>query len=169
MILSFSDTEEVPTREDGERWPHLMVFGDTGYVADTAGEIIEIIDNDYRSDLSDLDALNELNAYCEAQAMNLQKDAVSRAISDRVLDMNDEDLLSLLLADKDVALVGEDGSALTYEGSIPLFVSAGVYETGEDEPLPLPEGEAVRVLNPATETQFLTSLAALGIIRYMRG
>lgn len=168
MTMSADGPElDIPEHPEGEPWVHILehggAHGDEITYADTAAEALAVLISGY-GDIPDDDIEEAEIARFEhaAQVASVvQAHVVQRAIekAEFSLEDADEDTLTALMTDKTRA-ISVDGA---WSREIPLILVDLNY--APYSPHPVPTGNVV-LLSAHNEVDYLTSLSALGMVRY---
>ncbi|KQP63161.1 hypothetical protein [Nocardioides sp. Leaf285] len=157
--------EPADVQPDGTPWPFVLVRGEDTILADTAGDIVSFIVEDYE-DIPDgihgndealiARAVVAIRVCATAQAMMLM-DAVNEGRFD--VATADEKTLTALLGDRTIPVVDVD----RWDHDVPLVLVATDYEPFTSEATP---SGNVLWIDPSDELAFLESLSNLGLISF---
>lgn len=162
----------MPTKDDGSSWPHGMLYQDgdtlTLAVADTAGELLAVLIDDYPATGGPDEDLIEVDAaridYGVRLAQGVQESWLATAVTEQGLDLGgvDERVVDAWFRSKDT---GVDLGGAPWEQPVPLVCLDMAYAPFTDVPAPTGDVVWVRV---RTETDLLASMDALGLIVALR-
>lgn len=169
---------EVPPREDGEEFQHVLLYGDNQMAfADRLGELIGLVIPDYDelpdTPSGDEEALIQRHRHLAGVANAVQADYNAKAVQRGLLDPNttDENLLTATAHDRvnpwPGVLNGDDPRpSFNWDHPLPIVLIVTDYDPFVPS-RSLPTGNVV-LLDPSDEARYLESLTRLGLVTYMR-
>ncbi|WP_114906718.1 hypothetical protein [Ornithinimicrobium murale] len=156
----------MPTKPDGASWNHAMVFSQDGQmqmaVADTAGELLALVIDDYPTRDASVEDLVELDAaridYGIRLAQGIQESWLASAVTEGALELGQADP-----RDVDAWFRAKDSGVDVGQWSrdVPLVCLDMAYEPFTDTPAPTGNVAWVEVRD---ELSLLNSMSQLGLI-----
>lgn len=158
--------ETLPRQADGSSFPFALELGATLVFSDSRTDLVGLIIDGYdtieETADGDLEALIARSSFASRYADSLQQMLVAQAVDDGRLSLNEASQTVLEALFNSRATHTYQSKSGEWNGPVPLVVSAHLYMPYQDSP-PVPKGD-VLVIDGFTETTFLDSLSAAGLI-----